>query len=59
MAKILTAKQAAEMLNLNVFTVYKFSREKMIPSIRYGKRIIRFNADELEKWLQKNSIKER
>lgn len=59
MAKLLTAKEAAEKLNINIFTLYKLSREKVIPSVRIGRRLVRFSEEHLRQWVYKNTVKER
>ncbi len=59
MQRILTAKEAAALLKINVFTLYKFSRERVIPSIRYGRRLVRFDEGKLLEWLKDNSVERR
>ncbi len=53
MSKVLTAREAAEMLGLNVFTLYSYVRRRQIPAIRIGDRLIRFSESDLQVWLEK------
>jgi excisionase family DNA binding protein len=57
MLTIMTAKEAAKFLNLNVFTVYAYSRRKIIPSIRSNK-LVRFDMEDLKKWVERQKVKE-
>ena len=49
--KYFTVHQAAEFLGLSVSTIYRKSEERVIPSIKKGKRLY-FCAQELEAWLR-------
>ncbi len=56
MSSLLNAKQAAKLLNINIFTLYSLSRRKAIPTIKIGK-LVRYDQDDLETWLSKQKIK--
>lgn len=56
MSSILNAKQASELLNINLFTLYSLSRRKQIPTIRIGK-LVRYDERELEAWIEQKKIK--
>lgn len=56
MSLLLNAKQTAERLNINVYTLYSLSRRKQIPTIRIGK-LVRYDRDEVEKWLEGKKVK--
>jgi len=58
MSEVLSAKEAAEFLKINLYTLYFYSRKKLIPSIRIGNRLVRFDKGDLEEWLQKHKTKE-
>ncbi len=58
--KLLTAKQAADMFDVSVTTIYRMTYYGELPHIvlRRGKRkaIVRFKRESLEKFLKKNEI---
>jgi excisionase family DNA binding protein len=49
--KLYTMKEVANHFKMSYQSVYKLVRDGKIPSIRLGKRVIRIDADELEKVL--------
>ena len=49
--KLITYKKAAEYLDLPVGTLYAWVHEKKIPHVRLGKRTVRFDQDELARWV--------
>lgn len=49
--KRLTAAQVAEMLGVNVHTIYKWARTGRIPCIKLGRHRMRFKLSDLERWL--------
>ena len=59
MTEILTAKEAAKRLNVNVFTLYAWARKRKLKSIRFGTRLRRFSAEEIQRFIDKSSIAER
>ena len=49
--ELLTANQLADYLQLNVGSVYRLSENGTIPSVKIGKKMLRFNlADVLKKY---------
>ena len=46
----LTVGEVAEYLGLSKDMIYKMTREKAIPHIRIGRRLV-FKLDSIEKWL--------
>jgi len=50
MQKILTITEVAERLGMHPVTVYRLVKEARLPVFRIG-RMLRFDADELEKWM--------
>jgi excisionase family DNA binding protein len=57
MPTIINAKEASKFLKINLYTLYAYSRRRLVPSIRIG-RLVRFDLTELEKWLESKKIKE-
>jgi len=58
--KLLTIKQAAELINLAVPSVYGLVHRKMIPCMKRNKRLY-FSEDELRNWIKsgrKSTIQE-
>jgi excisionase family DNA binding protein len=47
---VMTIKQVADYLQLNVTTVYKLAQTKRIPAVKIG-RVWRFHKDRIDKWL--------
>lgn len=59
MAKtILTLEEVAERLRVNRNTLRTYIKEKGMPHIRIGKRMIRVDEDAFEAWLEKQSVNE-
>jgi excisionase family DNA binding protein len=50
--KLLSPQQAADFLQVSLGTLYVWSHEKFIPVIKAG-RLLRFDEDELVRWLKK------
>jgi len=48
--EVCSAKQVAEVLNLNVKTVYSLAKNKVIPCRKAGKKIL-FSRDAVLNWL--------
>lgn len=59
MTEILTAKEAAKRLGINVFTLYAWARARKLKSIRYGSRLRRFSAEEIQRFIEKSTLEER
>jgi excisionase family DNA binding protein len=53
---LLTYKQAARRLGMNVNTLYAWVCQKKIPHKRLSRRLVRFDADELERWIAERHV---
>lgn len=53
MTHMVNAKQVSEILGLNVFTVYKLARERILPSVKISKKLVRFDPGDIEKYIAK------
>ena len=51
MEKLLTAKQLAEILQVDLSTIYWWSHTEFIPYVKLGK-CVRFRESEVESWLK-------
>lgn len=49
--QLMTVKQVADLLGVNMFVVYALAKENRIPHRRF-ERAIRFTRPELDRWLQ-------
>ena len=49
--KLLTAKQAAEILGLSYPQVYRLAKSHALPCVRVGPRRLRFDPPQLRAWL--------
>jgi len=56
MTKLLSPQQLAETLCISIETVYAWTSQKRIPYIKMG-RLVRFNMDEISKWLDERRVK--
>ena len=55
MTKLLSPQELSEVLSISIETVYAWTSQKRIPYIKMG-RLVRFNADEVNKWLERQKI---
>jgi excisionase family DNA binding protein len=53
--KLITAKQASEMLGLRLPRLYELTRSKKVPFVRFGDRQIRFDPDVLTAWIEQEA----
>lgn len=51
MTDILDYKQATEFLGLPIGSLYAMVSQRRLPHFRIGPRCVRFNRNELERWL--------
>ena len=58
MQKLLTVKEAADLLKVSCFTIYRKALDGKIPSLKVGK-LRRFQESSLTKWITKSEIYER
>ena len=56
MNKLLSPQELSAALNISIETVYAWTSQKRIPYIKMG-RLVRFNADEVNKWLERQRVK--
>ena len=54
--RLLTPKEAAEFLGLQVDTIYKKSRLRELPSVKVG-RALRFDVVALNRYVEQHTIK--
>lgn len=50
-ARLITAKQLTVYLNFPLSTIYAMVERRKIPFKRFGKKIIRFDRKEIDKWV--------
>ena len=55
-AKIVGYRKATEITGLPEGTLYSLVSQKRIPHIRLGKRLVRFNVEELQAWLEAQAV---
>lgn len=53
---MLTYVETARLLGLPLGTVYSLVSQRRIPHVRLGPRLVRFDRDELERWLAARRI---
>ena len=54
--KHLTYSQAAEFLNVKVPTLRSMVCRRQVPHIRLSGKMVRFDRDELERWMREHSV---
>ncbi len=54
--KPLTYSEAAAFLNVKVQTLRSMVCRRQVPHIRLSGKMVRFDADELERWLRARSV---
>ena len=57
-SKLLNAEEAAKFLNTTKGTIYFWVNQKKIPHVRMN-AALRFDIEDLEKWLKKNKVEAR
>lgn len=55
--RLLNADQVAAILGVKTTTVYDMARKRRIPSIVLGTRIMRFDENEIRKFINRHTIK--
>lgn len=48
--------ELAEYINVSNQTIYKWVREKTIPHQKLGKKMIRFDKAQIDRWLEKGNF---
>lgn len=51
---LLTIQETAEFLRLPVNSLYKYTSQRKIPYLKFGKRIL-FDRNKLDEWLEQHS----
>lgn len=54
--EMLTYPQVADLLSLQLQTVYSMVSRRRIPFIRLGKRVVRFSKRRIEAWLASATV---
>jgi excisionase family DNA binding protein len=54
--KYLSPKELADMLNVDITTVYGWTAMRNIPFHKFNKKLVRFDVSEIESWLKKNKV---
>ena len=54
--KLLSPQELSDVLSISIETVYAWTSQKRIPYIKMG-RLVRFNMDEVNKWLERQRVK--
>lgn len=54
--KFITYSELAELTNLPLGTLYHRVAEKKIPHVRLGRRLVRFDAEEIARWLKAQEV---
>lgn len=52
MKKLLTVKELMEILNVSRDSIYRWRKEKDLPYVVIGKGSVRFDLDEVNKWIE-------
>lgn len=55
--RLLNAAQVAEILGVTPWTVYDMAKKRRIPSIVLGTKIVRFDENEVRKFINRHTIK--
>ena len=56
MSDYLNTKEAAELLRMDIRTLYKMTAERVIPFYKPGGKLILFMKSEIEEYLQKRRV---
>lgn len=55
MNKLITIREASEILSINPFTLYKMAQDERIPSVKIGK-LRRFQEDDLKEFIEQSKV---
>lgn len=58
MLRLLDYAEAARQLSMPPGTLYSLVHRRRIPHIRLGPRLVRFRQEDLERWLQTQTVEE-
>lgn len=59
MPKLIGYRDAAALLGVEVSTLYNWVSERRIPHRRFTRRTVRFDLEELERWLDERRVDSR
>jgi len=54
--KLMDVAQAAKVMDVHPATLYRWARQRKVPCVRIGSRVIRFDPTAIEKYIQANSV---
>jgi len=54
--RLVSARQAAEMLGIRLARLYELTRQKKIPFIRFGKKQLRYDPEMLKEWVEQEAM---
>jgi len=55
--RLLDITQLSEAINVKKKTIYDWTHKKQIPYVKMG-RLLRFDLDDIEKWIRRNNRSE-
>jgi excisionase family DNA binding protein len=56
--RLVGVEEVAHMLDMSKDTIYKWACQRKIPSVKCG-RLLKFDLQKIEKWIQANTIEEK
>ena len=54
---MMTYSYVSKLLNVPIGTLYAYVSQDKIPHVRLGGRLVRFKHDEIEKWVEANTVR--
>jgi excisionase family DNA binding protein len=54
--RLMDVAAAAKVMDVHPATLYRWARQRKIPCVRMGSRVIRFDPDALNRYISKNSV---
>jgi len=54
--RLLTYKQLEQRYGIKVTTAVSLVREERIPHVRFGRRFIRFDVEQIEQWIARHQV---
>lgn len=55
MKNLLSVQEAADLLGCSVYAIFKWRRQKSIPYLKIGSRLL-FDPDRLEEWARSKTV---
>ncbi len=56
--RLMNVEEVSHMLEISVNTAYSWVSQRKIPFVKCG-RLTKFDVQEIEKWIKKNSVEEK